>query len=96
MKTYTFESCLSVKDFYRGNLGDAFEECQNATHLVRKNVRDEMRAVLGEKHDQVTIVKVTFIEFDSARRHAGAYFHVDIEGPDALIERVEAEQEGDR
>lgn len=88
MKTFQFETCLSVAD-YAGVDGhdaeEAFDSCSQDVEAAQKQAINEIQDLAPRQ--PITVRSVEFQEFDSGNwTHATAYFTVTVEGTDLAID----------
>lgn len=92
MKTHKDETALSVADYVEDSGAEsAFDLAREDTEGAVKQVQAELHEVLTiDEIDQLTIT-AEFLEFDSGNwTHAGAYFAIEISGPDELVDKAAA------
>lgn len=98
MATHQIEIALAVSDYVEDDYDpkDAFAECEDDLEGAIEAAEDELKAYLEEADArQLCAHSAAFVEFDSPNwTHAGAYFHVTIEGPEELIKKFLVERDG--
>lgn len=95
MKTFEFETTLSVEEYLKGeedeDIDIAFEDSEGDIKGAIKDAKDEIRDLMGIKRlPRGLKFSAKFLEFDSGNiSHAGAYFNVEVAGPDNFIDELE-------
>lgn len=89
MATYSFETFVSLEDYFKPEL-DTLQVAENAAADLkagRESAEDEIEDYLGADNAKLlNITSVEFVEFDGAvRPHHNAVFLATVEGPGHLI-----------